>query len=108
MAYWVSTHMEGGALIPTGRKYPVRTKEDPDLRSAWDLLDYEVWATDGEVGRLEGLIMDEASWHLGYLGRESWRLATQPLCTDSYALGEVHFLGPVPCLFASHNGRNIG
>jgi sporulation protein YlmC with PRC-barrel domain len=67
MAYWVSTHMEGGALIPTGRKYPVHTIEDPHLRSAWDLLDYEVWATDGEIGRLEGLIMDEASWHLGYL-----------------------------------------
>jgi uncharacterized protein YrrD len=67
MAYWVSTHLEGGALMPTGRKYPVHTKEDPHLRSARDLLDYEVWATDGEIGRLEGLIMDEASWHLGYL-----------------------------------------
>jgi hypothetical protein len=67
MAYWVSTHFEGGALIPTGRKYPVRTKEDPDLRSAWGLTDYGVWATDGEIGRLEGLIMDETSWHLGYL-----------------------------------------
>jgi hypothetical protein len=67
LANWVSTQLEGGAQIPTGRKYPVHTKEDPHLRSAWDLLDYEVWATDGEIGRLEGLIMDEASWHLGYL-----------------------------------------
>ena len=67
MTYWVSTHFEGGALIPTGRKYPVHTIEDPHLRSAWDLVDYKVWASDGEVGRLEGLIMDEASWHLGYL-----------------------------------------
>jgi hypothetical protein len=67
MAYWVSTHLDGGALIPTGRKYPVRTKEDPDLRSAWNLPGYEVWATDGEIGRLESLILDEATWHLGYL-----------------------------------------
>lgn len=67
MAYWVSAHMGGAALFPAGRKYPVRTKEDPDLRSAWGLTDYEVWATDGEVGRLQGLIMDESSWHLGYL-----------------------------------------
>jgi uncharacterized protein YrrD len=67
MAYWVSTHLEGGALIPTGRKYPVHTIEDPHLRSAWDLLDYEVCATDGEIGRLEGIIMDEVSWHIGYL-----------------------------------------
>ena len=67
MAYWVHTVFDGGAQVPTGRKYPVHTEEDPHLRSAWDLLDYEVWATDGEIGRLEGLIMDEASWHLGYL-----------------------------------------
>jgi sporulation protein YlmC with PRC-barrel domain len=67
LASWVSAQLEGGAQIPTGRKYPVHTKEDPHLRSAWDLLDYEVWASDGEIGRLEGLIMDEASWHLGYL-----------------------------------------
>ena len=67
LASWVSAQLEGGAQIPTGRKYPVHTKEDPHLRSAWDLLDYEVWATDGDIGRLEGLIMDEASWHLGYL-----------------------------------------
>lgn len=37
------------------------------LRSAWDLIEYEVWATDGEIGALEGLIVDETSWHLGYL-----------------------------------------
>jgi hypothetical protein len=64
---WVSTQFEGGAQIPTGRKYPVHTKENPHHRSAWDLLGYEVWSTDGEIGHLEGLIMDEASWHLGYL-----------------------------------------
>jgi uncharacterized protein YrrD len=67
LASWVSTELGGGSQSPTGMKYPVHTKEDPHLRSAWDLVDYKVWATDGEVGCLEGLIMDEASWHLGYL-----------------------------------------
>jgi uncharacterized protein YrrD len=67
MAYWVYTQVEVGALMPTGRKYPVRTNEDPDLRGAVNLIDYQVWATDGEIGRLESLIMDESSWHLGYL-----------------------------------------
>lgn len=67
LAMWVSKHMEGGAQIPMGRKYPVRTKEDPDLRSALSLLDYKVCASDGEIGLLEGFIMDEASWHIGYL-----------------------------------------
>jgi hypothetical protein len=67
MAYWVNSQLGGLSLIPTGMKYPLHTKEDPNLRSAWGLLNYEVWATDGEMGRLEGFILDEASWHIGYL-----------------------------------------
>jgi uncharacterized protein YrrD len=67
LAIWASTQMVGGAQIPTGMKYSVHTIEDPHLRSAWDLLGYEVWASDGDIGRLEGLIMDEACWHLSYL-----------------------------------------
>jgi hypothetical protein len=67
MAYWAYTQMETGPPMPTGRKYPFRTKEDPDLRGAVNLIDYQVWATDGEIGRLEGFIMDDASWHVGYL-----------------------------------------
>jgi len=45
----------------------VHTKEDSHLRSVWQLTGYEVWATDSEIGRLEGFIVDDASWHLGYL-----------------------------------------
>jgi hypothetical protein len=72
LACWVSTQLEGGAQIPTGRKYPVHTQEDPDLRSVLNLIDYKVWATDGEIGLLEGFILDEASWHLGYLDVKTW------------------------------------
>jgi hypothetical protein len=67
LACWASANLGGGALIPTHRKYPVRTKENPDLRSALGLVDYQVWATNGEIGLLEGFIVDESSWHLGYL-----------------------------------------
>jgi len=42
-------------------------KEDSHLRSVWQLTGYEVWATDSEIGRLEGFICGHASWHLGYL-----------------------------------------
>jgi len=47
--------MKTGAPMPAGRKYPVRTKEDPDLRGAVNLIDYQVWATDGEVDGLNAL-----------------------------------------------------
>ena len=63
---WVKTEIPGPAL-PAGRKFPVHTKEDPDLRSAENMIGYEVWANDGLIGRLEHFIVDEASWHIGYL-----------------------------------------
>lgn len=67
LAAWVHHNLDWGAPIPTGRKYPVHTKEDPHLRSVRDLFGYEIRGTDGEIGRLEGFIMDDASWHIGYL-----------------------------------------
>ncbi|MGB7549081.1 MAG: PRC-barrel domain-containing protein [Terracidiphilus sp.] len=66
LAYWVDTEL-GASSIPTGMNYPVHSTEDPHLRSVWDLTGYEVWATDAEMGRPEGFILDDASWHLGYL-----------------------------------------
>ncbi len=63
LACWVSGNIGGGALIPTHRKYPVRTRKNPNLRSAVGLVDYQVWATNGEIGLLEGFIVDESSWH---------------------------------------------
>jgi uncharacterized protein YrrD len=65
--YWAESELGPASSLPTGRKYPLHTKEDSHLRSAGNLEGYEVWATDGEVGRVEGFIMDDASWHLGYL-----------------------------------------
>jgi len=67
MATWVNDNLEWGAPTPTGRKYPVHTKEDPHLRSVRALFGYEICGTDGEIGRLESFILDDATWHIGYL-----------------------------------------
>jgi hypothetical protein len=68
-AYW-----DGGAYgelprvsVPTGREFLTHPMENPHLRSAEAVAGYKVWAEDGEVGRLEHFIVDEASWHIGYL-----------------------------------------
>ena len=66
-ATWVNRNLDCGPPIPTGRKYPVHSKEDPHLRSARNMFGYEIRGTDGEIGRLEGFITDDASWHIGYL-----------------------------------------
>jgi hypothetical protein len=68
-AYW-----GGGAYgqlpapsVPPGRDYVAHTRENPHLRSAERVTGYTVWDDDGELGRLEHFIVDEASWHIGYL-----------------------------------------
>ena len=66
LACWVDSE-SGISSMPTGMKYPVHTAEVNHLRSTSHMLGYHVWATDGDFGILEGFVMDEASWHLGYL-----------------------------------------
>jgi uncharacterized protein YrrD len=65
--FWLDTEYFPLPAVPAGRDYPVHAEENSHLRSAWDVAGYEVWATDGDIGRVEGFIMDDASWHLGYL-----------------------------------------
>ena len=70
LACWVDSE-SGISSMPTGMKYPVHTAEVNHLRSTSHMLGYHVWATDGDFGILEGFVMDEASWHLGYLDVKS-------------------------------------
>ena len=66
-AYWLDSGSSMTSSMPTGMEYPVHTKGDLHLRSISNLEGYKVWGTDGELGRMEDFILDEASWHLGYL-----------------------------------------
>jgi hypothetical protein len=70
LASWVDSEFSILSM-PTGMKYPVHTAEVLHLRSTSHMLGYHVWATDGDFGILEGFVMDEASWHLGYLDVKS-------------------------------------
>jgi hypothetical protein len=70
LASWVDSEF-GMPAMPTGMKYPVQAAEVLHLRSTSHMLGYHVRATDGEFGILEGFVMDEASWHLGYLDVKS-------------------------------------
>ena len=68
-AYWdtIVDKVFPRSSIAAGWEFPVHTAEDNHLRSAEDVIGYEVWASDGVVGCLESLIVDEAVWHIGYL-----------------------------------------
>ena len=70
LACWVDREF-GLSSIPAGASYPVHTAGDLHLRCSSHMLGYHVWATDGDFGTLEGFVMDQASWHLGYLDVKS-------------------------------------
>jgi hypothetical protein len=70
LASWVDNEFYVSPM-PTGIEYPVHTTEVLHLRSSSHMLGYHVWATDGDFGILEGFVVDEASWHLGYLDVKS-------------------------------------
>ena len=67
VAYWIDVGLGSGPPLPAGSDYPVSPRENPHLRSVLDVTGYEVLATDGEIGRLHSFIMDEVTWHLGFL-----------------------------------------
>lgn len=42
-------------------------QEDPNLRSAKEVKNYQIAATDGEIGHLEDFIVDDQQWIIRYL-----------------------------------------
>lgn len=81
--YWGSgfylggTGMTGGALSMTGDpEAPHRTDElvrvqqdldEPHLRSAEEITGYHIHATDGVIGHLSDLVLEETDWSIHYL-----------------------------------------
>jgi uncharacterized protein YrrD len=65
--FWAASELGPASSLPPGREYPVRAEADTHLRGTRDLAGYEVWSTDGEIGRVDSFIMDDGAWHLGYL-----------------------------------------
>jgi uncharacterized protein YrrD len=65
-AYWHNPEFPSPPLA-VGRKFPVPSDEDQHLRSTEHVTGYEVRAMDGDVGRVENFIVDEACWHISYL-----------------------------------------
>lgn len=74
LASWADSRF-GMTTIPAFVQYPAQEGEDSHLRSAYRLMGHRVWATDGNLGRLRGFLMDEASWHISQLevGVTDWQ-----------------------------------
>jgi uncharacterized protein YrrD len=77
--YWGAPAYGPGAVPPRGAEAGVaapaereaieaeRGRGDPHLRSAREVIGYYVEATDGDIGHVEDLLVEDASWTIRYI-----------------------------------------
>jgi hypothetical protein len=60
--------------------------DDPHLRSANVVMHYYVHASDGDIGHVEGFLVDEASWAIRYLvvNTSNWWLGHKVLIAPQW------------------------
>lgn len=46
---------------------PIEERSDPHLRSIGEVMDYGIHATDGEIGKVDGFIIDDEGWAIRYV-----------------------------------------
>ena len=64
-------------------------RDDPHLRSANAVLKYHIHASDGYIGRVEGLLVDDETWAIRYLivDASNWWLGHQVLVAPQWIQG---------------------
>lgn len=114
--YWGSAGIWGGGMVPMAM-YPgyvglpggaaeqeraieegakaERTRhrdDDPHLRSCTAVIGYHIHATDGEVGHVEGFLVDDETWAIRYLvvNTSNWWLGHKVLIAPQW-IGGVHW-----------------
>jgi sporulation protein YlmC with PRC-barrel domain len=62
---------------------------DPHLRSGNEISRYDVHAEDGDVGRVQGILVDEQSWAIRYLvvSTSNWWLGHEVLIAPQWIVG---------------------
>lgn len=65
--YWTTGLMAAPpapVLLPAG---PAREPENPHLRSSDEVCGYHIAARDGELGKVEDFVIDDADWSVAYV-----------------------------------------
>jgi hypothetical protein len=77
--YWVGPNMWGPVLYPSGLPIPStefeetmagrlpRESQDSHLRSSEAVTGYHIEAFDGEIGHVDGFVMDDKAWAVRYI-----------------------------------------
>lgn len=115
--YWGGAGMWGGGMLPMGlypgydalpgdsaaREQVIEESakaerarhrdDDPHLRSCKAVIGYHIHATDGEVGHVEGFLIDDETWAIRYLvvNTSNWWIGHKVLIAPEW-IGGVHWL----------------
>ncbi len=88
--------------IAAQREFGGGVTDDPHLRRTGDVKGYEVWGSQGLMGRLEGYLIGDKSWHIGYLAVRARQWAygeqlvpTRRVCEISWGEHRVWLQGAV-------------
>lgn len=71
---------------PSLRASSSDTKDDPHLRSCNAVTGYHIHATDGDIGHVQGLLLDEQNWAIRYLvvDTSNWWLGRKVLIAPQW------------------------
>jgi hypothetical protein len=78
-----------GRNSPTVAESEAREHDDPHLRSGNAITKYDIHATDGDIGHVQGLLVEERTWAIRYLIVETsnWWLGHQVLIAPQWIEG---------------------
>jgi hypothetical protein len=70
-----------------------RSNDDPHLRSCNAVIEYHIHAADGDIGHVQGMLVDEKSWAIRYLviNTSNWWLGHEVLVAPEW-ITEVSWL----------------
>ena len=74
------------AHIPTDAEPRRREAGDPHLRSCKEVMEYHIHATDGDIGHVQSMLVDEETWAIRYLiaDTSNWWLGHQVLIAPQW------------------------
>lgn len=93
--YWGGGGLWGGGLYPdmllggqqlTPSRAAEHQHDDPHLRSANAVMRYYVHATDGDIGHVEGMLVDERTWAIRFIvvNTSNWYLGHKVLIAPEW------------------------
>jgi hypothetical protein len=89
LGFWGGGYYPGDLVAANGlrtRPDPEPVRGDPHLRSCDAVLKYRIGASDGEIGHVQGYMIDTATWAIRYLvvDTSNWWLGHQVLVTPPW------------------------